>query len=224
MKKYAIIVAGGSGSRMNSAIPKQFICIDNKPILFHTIQRFLDYSEKIEIILVLPKEQITEWDKLCNQFSFSPSIKVTHGGASRFQSVKNGLALINEEGLVAVQDGVRPFVTRTILDQTYQLAAEKGNAIAAISLKDSIRSVSDNITKSEDRTKFKLIQTPQTFKVSLIKKAYLTPEDPLFTDDASVLERTGEKIFLAEGSPQNIKITTPEDLIIAEALIKNFVY
>jgi 2-C-methyl-D-erythritol 4-phosphate cytidylyltransferase len=224
MKKYAIIVAGGLGSRMNSALPKQFLCIDNKPILFHTIQRFLDYSEKIEIILVLPKEQLSEWDKLCDQFSFYPSIEVTTGGASRFQSVKNGLALINEEGLVAIQDGVRPFATRAILDRTYQLAKEKGNGIAAISLKDSIRSVSGNATQSEDRTKFRLIQTPQTFQVSLIKKAYLTTEDTLFTDDASVLERAGEKIFLAEGSSQNIKITTPDDLIIAEALIKNFIY
>lgn len=226
MKKYAIIVAGGSGTRMNTSVPKQFIPVNGLPVIMHTIQRFIDYPEKIEIILVLPKDQINDWETLCSQYSFSSPIHITTGGSTRFQSVKNGLNLIpdNDESLIAIHDGVRPFVTQKIIRETFNMAQEKGNAITAISLKDSIRSITEKDSKAEDRTKFKIIQTPQTFKASLIKSAFETTDNPLFTDDASVLEAKGEKIFLSEGSYQNIKITTPEDLIVAEALFKTFSY
>ena len=225
MEKFAIIVAGGSGSRMNTAIPKQFIPIGDKPILMHTIQRFLDYSETITIILVLPKDQMETWHSLCKEYSFNHPIIIAEGGKTRFESVKNGLSKIyTSNGLVAVQDGVRPFVTYKIIKDTYELAQEKGNAIAAVALKDSIRSIDGEKSKSEDRNKFKLIQTPQTFILSELKKAYQTADDPLFTDDASVLEKSGAPIYLAEGSYQNIKITTSEDLLYAEAILKSFNY
>lgn len=225
MEKFAIIVAGGNGSRMNSAIPKQFIPIGGKPILMHTIQRFLDYSEKITVILVLPKDQMETWHALCKEYLFNHPILIAEGGKTRFESVKNGLSKIpTNNGLVAVQDGVRPFVSHKIIKDTYELALEKGNAITAVSLKDSIRSIDGKKNKSEDRSKFKLIQTPQTFILSELKKAYQTEDNPLFTDDASVLEQSGTPIYLAEGSYQNIKITTSEDLLYAETILKSFNY
>lgn len=221
MKKFAIIVAGGSGKRMESSIPKQFLLLNNIPILLHTIQAFIDLGN-VTIILVLPKDQNQYWDNLCKEFNFNHPILVCNGGKERFHSVKNGLALIKESGLVAIHDGVRPLINKSLLQKSYNDAQIFGSSVMAISLKDSIREVSkDGSSLSIDRANFKLIQTPQTFIVDNIKKAY-NIDYLKFTDDASVMEHSGFPIHLTEGSYQNLKITTPEDLIFAEAMIKRF--
>lgn len=223
--KYALIVAGGSGTRMGAGVPKQFISLGSKPIIMHTIQRFADFSKDLQIILVLPSSQIPEWEKLVKEHSFNINVKVVAGGATRFQSVKNGLDSIAEsEGLVAIHDGVRPFVKRSVIENSFISAAKFGCGICTVALKDSIRYVNKDINRSEDRAKFRLIQTPQTFQLSLIKKAFLTKESPEFTDDASVLEYSGNSIHLVGGAYENIKITTPEDLVISEAILKNFTF
>ncbi|QSE97203.1 2-C-methyl-D-erythritol 4-phosphate cytidylyltransferase [Fulvivirga lutea] len=222
MKEYAIIVAGGKGTRMKQTISKQFIELNGLPILMHTINAFKAYSNDVEIILVLPKDEIAIWEELCRKFDFSTEVTVTTGGDSRFQSVKNGLNIISEEkGLVAIHDGVRPLVGKDIIGASYRLAAVHQSAVAAVRLKESIRITDQDTTKAVDRSDFRMIQTPQTFDLALIKKAYEIKEEPSLTDDASVAERSGHKISLFEGSYSNIKITTPEDLIIAEALINN---
>jgi 2-C-methyl-D-erythritol 4-phosphate cytidylyltransferase len=215
MSEYVIIVAGGIGTRMKSNIPKQFLLLNGLPILMHTITAFKDYR----ITLVLPEDQHSYWQGLCKQHNFNYAHDIISGGVTRFQSVSNGLKNIPDEGKVAIHDGVRPLVTKDIIKNSFELAGEHGNAITAIPLKDSIRKVSIKSNKAVDRTNYRLIQTPQTFDITLIKKAYQTTESSLFTDDASVLEKDGHKIHLFEGSPRNIKITTPEDIKIAEALI-----
>ena len=220
---FAIIVAGGTGSRMGSEIPKQFIKIGKLPILMHTINRFFELDKSLTIILILPESQFDFWNELCMEYDFNIPHQIVAGGYSRFQSVGNGLKTITtNDGLVAIHDGVRPFVNKEIIQKSFEIAAEKGNAIVAVKLKDSIRIEEPNgTTKALDRSKFHLIQTPQTFQLKLIKQAFNTPELTEFTDDATVLERLGEKINLIEGSYQNIKITTPEDLIFAEAIFSN---
>lgn len=224
-KKYAIIVAGGSGTRMNSSLPKQFLPLAGKPLLIHTIQKFADYSKDLQIILVLPSSHIDKWEKLCQENQFNIEVKMVPGGETRFQSVKKGLDSIDEiNGLVAIHDGVRPFISRAIIEKSFKAADTFGNGITSIALKDSIRYVKGNINRTEDRKDFRLIQTPQTFQIALIKEAYKVKELPDFTDDASVLEHSGGQVHLIEGSFENIKITTPEDLIVAEAIFKAFVY
>ncbi|MFT4031739.1 MAG: 2-C-methyl-D-erythritol 4-phosphate cytidylyltransferase [Siphonobacter sp.] len=222
MTLYAIIVAGGSGSRMGVSIPKQFLPIHEKPILVYTIERFLEYSADIQIILCLPQDQFEQWHAIK---ALAPSlakaaIQETPGGATRFQSVRNGLAQIQGEGLVAVHDGVRPFVPVEVIAKSFDTAREKGSGVVAVAAKDSIRQViTDTENKALDRASLRLVQTPQTFQVSLLKKAFEQAENPLFTDDASVAEAAGFPIYLVDGSYENIKITTPEDLIIAEAIL-----
>ncbi len=223
MKRYVILVAGGSGSRMGVSLPKQFLSLAGKPILIHTLERFLDYSPDLQVILCLPADQFSYWNQLRQQYPlpFSLPIIETPGGASRFQSVRNGLQHITTDGLVAVHDGVRPFVPVSVISNSFTLAAEKGSAIAAVSAKDSIRLVhNDSTNEALDRSALRLVQTPQTFQISLLKKAFEQVESPLFTDDASVAEAAGYPIHLLEGSYENIKITTPEDLAFAEALLQ----
>ncbi|NVJ47896.1 MAG: 2-C-methyl-D-erythritol 4-phosphate cytidylyltransferase [Cytophagia bacterium] len=219
MQKYAIIVAGGSGTRMKSDLPKQFIELLGKPILMHSIEAF--HFDDIKIILVLPKAQIEFWKELMVKHQFKVPHQIVEGGKARFHSVKNGLESIDStSGLVAIHDGVRPLIKQAIISESYASAEQHGNAIVSVGLKDSIRSVSDSGNKQEDRSKFRLIQTPQTFQLQLIKAAFKQPYDPIFTDDASVLERAGHKINLIDGDYQNIKITTPEDLTVAQSLLK----
>lgn len=217
--EYALIVAGGKGTRIRSETPKQFLMLDGLPVVMHTINAFYRYSDKITIVLVLPGNDFGRWRDLCVNHQFKREVILQAGGDTRFQSVKNGLTKI-EGGLVAIHDGVRPLVSEDIIGASFRLAAVHGSAIAAVRLKESIRITDKDSTKAVDRSAFRLIQTPQTFKTDLIKKAYETKEDPSLTDDASVAERAGHVISLFEGSYENIKITTPEDLIIAEALIK----
>ncbi|WP_221390141.1 2-C-methyl-D-erythritol 4-phosphate cytidylyltransferase [Dyadobacter sp. NIV53] len=218
MQEYVIIVAGGTGSRMKSDIPKQFIALNGLPILMHTIKAFRNYSDKLSIILVLPENQFEYWQLLCKQYSFHESLLLIAGGNTRFDSVKNGLNSINADiGLVAVHDGVRPIISKQIISESFQHASEFGSAIVSVPMKDSIRKINkdgDNI--SEDRTAFRLIQTPQTFRLDWMQKAFTASYQANFTDCASVLESAGYTIQLIEGAYENIKITTPEDLRWAE--------
>jgi 2-C-methyl-D-erythritol 4-phosphate cytidylyltransferase len=221
-KEYALVVAGGKGTRIKSSTPKQFLPLNGLPILMHTLEAFHRYSENITLILVLPETDIERWNALCRQYNFSRKFILQIGGETRFQSVKRGLEKIEGDGLVAIHDGVRPLVSTDLIASSFRLAEIHHSAIAAVPLKESIRIIGeDSASQAVDRSKFRLIQTPQTFRVSMIKKAYEATEDSSLTDDASVAERTGHRISLYEGNYENIKITTAEDLTIAEALLKS---
>ncbi|NEM96143.1 2-C-methyl-D-erythritol 4-phosphate cytidylyltransferase [Pontibacter burrus] len=217
LPEYAIIVAGGSGSRMQHDLPKQFIQVAGKPILMHTIEQFYNYNPTIRLIVVLPKEQLDTWRELCKQHAFKVFHMTVPGGATRFGSVKNGLGAVMGDGLVAVHDGVRPFVETETIKRAFETAATYGSAVVAVSPKDSIRELTADGSIAVLRANYKLVQTPQIFSAAILHKAYEQPEQEYFTDDASVVESIGEKIMLVEGSYRNIKITTPEDLILAEA-------
>jgi 2-C-methyl-D-erythritol 4-phosphate cytidylyltransferase len=216
-KEYALIVAGGRGTRIKSDRPKQFLLMDGLPVLMHTILAFYKYSQQITVVLVLPETEVETWHALCAEHDFTVPLIIQVGGETRFQSVKRGLEKI-DEGLVAIHDGVRPLVNQEIIAASFRMAAERDAAVAAVPLKESIRILEDESTRAMDRSRLKLIQTPQTFRVSLIKSAYEIKEDPAMTDDASVAEKAGCVISLFDGSYDNIKITTAEDLIVAEAL------
>jgi len=220
-KEYALIVAGGKGTRIKSDVPKQFIELNGKPVLLHTLEAFYNYSDKISIVLVLPESDFDVWSSICTKFSFTKPVIIQKGGETRFQSVKNGLDKIDGNGLVAIHDGVRPLVSSDLIGASFRLAAVHGSAVASVQLKESIRITDQDTTKAVDRSRYRLIQTPQTFDLQLIKKAYELKEDLSLTDDASVAEKSGHKISLFEGSYENIKITTAEDLIVAEALMKS---
>ena len=214
IKKYAIIVAGGSGSRMKSDTPKQFIEVRGLPILMQTLKRFKEADSEIELILVLPESEFEFWNNLCKKYPTVPH-QLVKGGQTRFQSGLNGLQVIGNEGLVAIHDGVRPFVSVDIINESFRVAAEKGTAVVSVPSKDSVRING----KSIDRSTVRIIQTPQTFQIPLIKKAFETEELNTFTDDASVAEHAGFEINLIEGNYENIKITTPEDLLWAEVIL-----
>lgn len=219
--EYALIVAGGKGTRIKSKVPKQFLDLEGLPILMHTINAFYKYSPAIKIVLVLPEDDFPLWEELCLLHNYHKPLILEKGGETRFQSVKNGLAKIETDGLVAIHDGVRPLVSSDLIGASFRLAAVHGSAVAAVRLKESIRMTDQDNTKAMDRSKFRLIQTPQTFRVEVIKKAYELKEGANLTDDASVAEKAGHAISLFEGSYENIKITTAEDLIVAEALLKS---
>jgi len=220
MKEYALIVAGGTGSRMESSLPKQFLEIGGLPIVMHTIKAFYTYSPDIEIILVLPKNQLHLWSELRNKYGFDYDLQLQPGGTTRFESVQNGLSKISDEGLVAIHDGVRPFISTEIIASCFAMAAKNGSAITSVESKDSVRAVEGTSNKALDRSQLRLIQTPQTFRVSLIKSAYDSAPHTNFTDDASVLERAGGEIHLVKGSYRNFKITTPYDVKVAEFLAR----
>ncbi|MBL7849558.1 MAG: 2-C-methyl-D-erythritol 4-phosphate cytidylyltransferase [Cyclobacteriaceae bacterium] len=220
-KEFALIVAGGKGTRIKSSLPKQFIELCGKPVLFHTLEAFHRYSPQVQIVLVLPADDFETWHALVKKHDFSIPLVLQTGGETRFQSVKRGLEKVEGPGLVAIHDGVRPLVSENIIGASYRLAAVHGTAVAAVRLKESIRMTDQDTTRAMDRSKFRLIQTPQTFDIDVIKKAYEQREDPALTDDASVAERAGHPISLFEGSYENIKITTAEDLVVAEALLRS---
>ena len=223
VQEYAIIVAGGKGTRMKSQTPKQFLELDGLPVLVHTIEAFYRYSEAIKVILVLPADDIITWESLCVAYNYNRQVVLTVGGDTRFQSVKNGLERIEgNTGLVAIHDGVRPLVSQDIVGASFRLAAVHGSAVAAVRLKESIRKTDQDTTIAVDRSDYRLIQTPQSFELAVVKKAYQIKEEPSLTDDASVVERSGHAISLFEGSYSNIKITTPEDMVVAEALLKAY--
>ena len=221
MKKFIVIVAGGSGTRMNLAIPKQFIELYGKPILMHTIEAFYKYNQTLQIILVLPSQQFDYWQKLCQKHGFTIPLQLVAGGESRFHSVKNGLDSITEDGLVAIHDGVRPLVSSGTIDRCFATASQYGNAIPCIPVYETVRQVENESNVVIDRSTLRMIRTPQVFSCSLIKQAFAQQTDTDFTDDASVLERTGVKINLVEGNRENVKVTDMLDLTIVEALLKN---
>ena len=221
MNRFAIIVAGGKGNRMNSELPKQFITIGGRPILMRTIEQFYKTDSAITLILVLPKEQITYWQELQTEYGFEVPVLVTAGGATRFHSVKNGLALITKPGLVAVHDGVRPFVNAETIQKGYQAAESHQAAVPVVDVVDSIRFVNESKNEALNRADYRLVQTPQVFQLELLHKAYEQQFSESFTDDASVVEALGEPIFLFQGNRENIKLTTPFDLKVAEVLIKD---
>lgn len=224
MKRYAIIVAGGKGLRMGGEVPKQFLPIgDGKPILMHTLQTFNSFDSQMQLILVLPADQQDTWQELCRQHGCSTPHQVATGGETRFHSVKNGLALIPNEAnaVVGVHDGVRPFVSQEVLQRCYRLAEGKQAVIPVIPVIETIRKLHDSeISKTVPRSEYRLVQTPQVFSVNLLKRAYEQPYTTAFTDDASVVEAMGHPVWLTEGNRENIKLTTPFDLKIAESLLR----
>ncbi len=220
MKKFVIIVAGGSGSRMGTEIPKQFLELCGKPVLMHTIQVFHNFNPESKIILVLPEDQQQLWKALCLKHSFSLPHQVVFGGKTRFHSVQNGLSQIDDKGIVFIHDGVRPLVSRQTIERCYLMAQKNGNAIPVLSVNESLRKQEGNLNVSVDRSLYFSVQTPQTFRSEQILEAFKQDFDPAFTDDASVAEKAGFPIFMVEGNRENIKITNPTDLIIAEALLK----
>ena len=219
--EFAIIVAGGKGTRMQSDIPKQFLELNGTPVLMHTINIFYNYSPDVTIILVLPETEFDYWNTLCHEYQFEVPVILQEGGETRFHSVRNGLGKINKNGLVAIHDAVRPLVDERIINESFRLAETSGSAIASVNLVESLRVIEEDSSCSVDRTKYRMIQTPQTFNVEDIKKAYGQPYEKSFTDDASVAEKFGIKILLFDGDHRNIKITTKKDLILAESLINN---
>ncbi len=218
-KNFVIITAGGIGNRMNSEIPKQFLKIADEVILMMTIRKFYDYDYDLNILLSLPENYISYWNNLCEKEQFKIKHSIVAGGQTRFHSVKNALNRVTGDGYVAVHDGVRPLVSAQTIMNTFVSAQTYGNGIAALPIDFSLRKTIENSNISENREQFKQIQTPQTFSVNILKKAYELNYDNSFTDDATVVEKTGEKIFLCEGNKENIKITTAFDIKFAEFLL-----
>ena len=218
MKRFVIIVAGGSGQRMESSIPKQFLSINKEIILMKSIKSFHEFDSTLKIIVAIPENHIPYWDDLCSKHDFAIEHIVVKGGQTRYHSVKNALEKVANDGIVAIHDGVRPLVSQTTIEQVFEIALINGNAVPYIDLVDSIRFIDSDVNKPVDRNKYKLIQTPQAFDCNLIKKAYEQSGDESFTDDASLVEKLGIKINLVPGNRENIKITSQIDLKIAEAL------
>ncbi len=206
--------------RMGSEIPKQFLLLNGKAIILHTIDKFKQALPQARLVLVLPKDEVQRWNNLTKESPYA-EIEIAIGGKSRFDSVKAGLELI-DEGLVAVHDAVRPLVSKKTIQNAFKTAAEKDSAIPVSPLKDSIRKVEGENSKSLNRSEYVLVQTPQCFKFSLLKEAYNQEFSDSFTDDASVFEAAGNAVAIFEGNTSNIKITSPEDLKVAEVLLKSF--
>ena len=222
MQDYVIIVAGGKGLRMGGDIPKQFLPIGGRPVLMRTLEVFHETLNGLGIILVLPKDQQDYWQQLCNEYSFAVPHQIADGGETRFHSVHNGLDCIpdNTDGVVGIHDGVRPFVSQEVIMRSYEAAREHGAAVPVVPVVETVRQLlpeGDSLTV--DRSLYRLVQTPQTFRISLFKEAMRQPYQPSFTDDASVVENWGHSITLVEGNRENIKLTTPSDLLFANVLL-----
>ena len=218
MSNHVIIVAGGSGKRMGSSTPKQFLKLNNEVILMKSITAFYNFDTSVQIILALPKTHISLWSELCTKYRFTIGHSIAYGGKTRYQSVRNALDVIKTNGTVAIHDGVRPLVSQQTLQRVFDAASKKGNAVPYIDIVDSIRFADQGINKPVNRNNYKLIQTPQAFDCKLIKRAYQQKWEEAFTDDASVVEKLGVKINLVPGNRENIKITSQIDLKIAQAL------
>lgn len=218
MKYYAIIVAGGKGLRMGGDVPKQFQLVGGRPVLMHTLQQFRNAIADLQIILVLPREQQDYWRERCRQYVFGVEHRVADGGQTRFHSVKNGLALIpdGEEGIVGVHDGVRPFASADLIRRCYAAAVEAEAVVPAVPVVESLRHEERGAI---DRKGYRLVQTPQTFSIPLLKAAYRQDYREAFTDDASVVEAYGHGVAMIDGIRENIKLTTPFDMVVAEALL-----
>lgn len=219
MERYVIVVAGGKGLRMGADIPKQFLPVHGMPLLMHTLSTFHSFDPSLHLILVLPKAQQSYWATLCQQHAFTLPLTIADGGETRFHSVKNGLACIDaDQALVAVHDGVRPFVSHATIAACFDAAQRDGGAIPVMPVVETLRQLQEHGSNTVDRSCFRLVQTPQTFRLDILRNAYLQPYDSQFTDDASVVEAAGYAITLVDGNRENIKITTPFDLRMAEVL------
>ena len=222
MERYVIVVAGGKGLRMGGDIPKQFLPIGGKPVLMRTIEVFLQVYPDIRIILVLPASQQEYWQQLCHEYAFYVPFQIADGGETRFHSVSNGLKQIPDdaEGIVGVHDGVRPFVSEETIRRCYDEALGHGAVVPVVSVVETVRQLREDGTSfTVPRDEYKLVQTPQTFRISLLKAAYQQPFVPSFTDDASVVEAWGKPVYLVEGNRENIKITTPADIRFVNGLL-----
>ncbi len=219
---FAIITAGGTGQRMGSISPKQFLRIGQKPVIIHTIEKFLQFKSDIEIILTLPEVYFEDWNLIKKEFLPNSGIQLVKGGETRFDSIKNALnAISHKKGLVAIHDAVRPFVPVNLIRDCFEKANEYGSGVAAIELKDSIRELDENKSFARDRSKYRLMQTPQAFDLEKIKFAYSKVSSQNFTDDAGVWENAGNEVYFVQGARLNIKITYPEDIIMAEAILNS---
>ena len=220
---YIIIVAGGKGLRMGGDIPKQFLPIGGKPVLMRTLERFREYSADLQIILVLPEAQQDYWKQLCYEYAFNVDYMLTNGGETRFHSVQHGLALIPDdaEGVVGVHDGVRPFPSVEVIKSCYETARKKKAVIPVIPIVETVRHLKGETSFTVPRNEYRLVQTPQCFDIQLLKAANRQPYNDGFTDDASVVEAFGQSITLVEGNRENIKITTPYDIVVAEAILNS---
>ncbi len=216
---FAIIVAGGRGVRMGYDVPKQFLPLGDKPVLMHTLERFHQFDKRLKLILVLPANQYAYWRVLCNKHGFNIPHQLREGGETRFESVKNGLDLV-EDGLVAIHDGVRPFVSIETIARCFKAAQTCDTAVPVVYLEESLRRITPQGSEAQCRDDFRVVQTPQVFKAHLLRSSYELPWQPSFTDDASVVEAAGHEITLVEGNRENIKITSPLDLVIGNALLK----
>ena len=218
MKRFAIIVAGGSGQRMSASLPKQFLLLKGKPVIMHSIEKF--YKCNADVVVVIPESNFNFWEELKTKFNFSIPHFVTAGGNTRSESVFNGLKLIADDSIVAVHDAVRPLVSETLIEKLFASAEKNGNAIPVVGLRDSIRKISGAENSEVNRDDFRIVQTPQIFQTQILKQAFQKTTNRNFTDEASLVESCGIKINLEEGEQSNIKITFPEDLILAEALLR----
>ena len=219
MNKHAVIVAGGFGTRMGGELPKQFMLVKDKPVLYYTLKVFLEAYDDLQIILVLPLEYTDMGQEIIDAYFDKDRIKITAGGDTRFQSVKNGLALVEGEAIIFVHDGVRCLLSKELIHRCYTQAVETGTAIPAIISKDSIRLLTENGNEAYDRNKVMLIQTPQTFHSKILLPAFQIDYKDKFTDEATVVEAYGMKVSLVEGEENNIKITRPVDLLIAGSIV-----
>lgn len=224
MKKYIIVVAGGKGLRMGGDVPKQFQIVGNKPVLMVTLERLHAIDPSMQLVLVLPADQLEQWKEMCKEYGFAVPLLLTQGGATRFHSVQNGLAQVDDidEALVGVHDGVRPFVSQRVIDDCFREAWIHGAAIPMIDLQDSLRHIvgADGVTEVVPRDRYRLVQTPQVFKLSVLRKAYEQRFVETFTDDASVVEAAGMDVVAVEGNRENIKLTTPFDMLVARTLME----
>ena len=222
MRKYVVVVAGGKGLRMGGDIPKQFIPVGGRPVLMRTLEAFHAYDAAMGLILVLPVSQQDYWRDLCREYRFDVPCRLADGGETRFHSVAHGLAWVPDDepdALVAVHDGVRPFVSREVMAACFETADRCGAAVPAVPVVETLRRLEPGGSQTVPRDGYRLVQTPQTFKARLLKSAYRQAYTPAFTDDASVVEAMGVKVELVDGNRENIKITTPFDLKIAEAVL-----
>ncbi len=220
MKKYVVLVAGGNGSRMNSTVPKQFLLLKGKPVLYYTIKAFLEAYEDVQIILVLPEEHIAAGQEIIDAFFDYNRIQITLGGRTRFHSVQNGLQLVTDESIVFVHDAVRCMVTSDLIHRCYEAVLEFGSAVPVVDAKDSIRLISAEGNDAVDRDLIKLVQTPQAFYSKILLPAFVIDYKEKFTDEATVVEAFGLKVHLVQGDDNNLKITRPVDLLIAEKLLE----
>ncbi|MBA3828486.1 MAG: 2-C-methyl-D-erythritol 4-phosphate cytidylyltransferase [Taibaiella sp.] len=219
-EKFAVIVAGGKGVRMGSALPKQFLPLHNKPVLYHTIQAFVSTLPDIHIILVLPHNQLSYAQMVLLAFPERLDMTILVGGETRFHSVQNGLKAVCDNSIIFVHDGVRPLVSSDLIHRCHTQALEKGSAIPAIKVPDSLRVMEDDGSRPVDREYMRIIQTPQTFRSDILLPAFRQYYQPSFTDEATVVESNGGEVFLIEGERSNIKMTTTEDMLVAETMLK----